>query len=112
VVIIARGQIMYDGSLAGVVDSFSTHKVLTLQFADDRVPSDLSRFGELIEAVAPKVKIRVERADISRVLSSVLTDYSVEDVSVEDPPLEEVIAALFVESSERAEDNQREVVKA
>jgi ABC-2 type transport system ATP-binding protein len=112
VVIIAKGQIMYDGSLAGVVDSFSTHKVLTLQFADDRVPTDLSRFGELIEAVAPKVKIRVERADISRVLSSVLTDYSVEDVSVEDPPLEEVIAALFVESTERAEDNQREVVKA
>jgi ABC-2 type transport system ATP-binding protein len=112
VVIIAKGQIMYDGSLAGVVDSFSTHKVLTLQFADDRVPSDLSRFGELIEAVAPKVKIRVERTDISRVLSSVLTDYAVEDVSVEDPPLEEVIAALFVESSERAEDNQREVVKA
>ncbi|WP_442484845.1 ABC transporter ATP-binding protein [Aeoliella sp. SH292] len=112
VVIIAKGQIMYDGSLAGVVDSFSTHKVLTLQFADDRVPTDLSRFGELIEAVAPKVKIRVERTDISRVLSSVLTDYAVEDVSVEDPPLEEVIAALFVESSERAEDNQREVVKA
>ncbi len=81
---------------------FSTHKVLTLQFADDRVPNNLVRYGELLEAVPPKVKIRVERADISRVLSSVLADHAVEDVSVEDPPLEEVIAHLFTQSSKRA----------
>ena len=30
VVIIAQGQIMYDGSLAGIIDSFSGHKVVTL----------------------------------------------------------------------------------
>lgn len=102
VVIIAKGQIMYDGSLAGVVDSFSTHKVLTLQFADDHVPGDLTQYGELLEAVAPKVKLRVDRADISRVLSSVLADQTLEDVSVEDPPLEEVIAELFTQSSEKA----------
>lgn len=103
VVIIAQGQIMYDGSLAGVVDSFSTHKVLTLQFADDQVPSDLDRYGELIELVPPKVKLRVERVDISRILSTVLADHALEDVSVEDPPLEDVIADLFTQSSEQAE---------
>src|SRR6187200_1945681 len=32
VVIIARGQIMYDGSLSGIVDRFSGHKVISLQF--------------------------------------------------------------------------------
>lgn len=110
VVIIAKGQIMYDGSLAGVVDSFSTHKVLTLQFAEDRVPSDLARHGELLEAVPPKAKIRVERAAISKVLASVLADYEVEDVSVEDPPLEEVIADLFAQSSERASREKHEAV--
>lgn len=110
VVIIAKGQIMYDGSLDGVIDSFSTHKVLTLQFAD-RVPGDLERFGELLEAVPPKVKLRVERSDISKVLSSVLADYTVEDVSVEDPPLEEVIADLFTQSSAEADRSQRDVVE-
>ncbi|WP_425397736.1 ABC transporter ATP-binding protein [Aeoliella sp.] len=106
VVIIAQGQIMYDGSLAGVIDSFSTSKVLTLQFADDHVPSDLGRYGEVIELVPPKVKLRVERADISRILSTVLADHSVEDVSVEDPPLEEVIADLFTQSSELAQHEE------
>lgn len=112
VVIIAKGQIMYDGSLAGVVDSFSTHKVLTLQFAEDRVPGDLARHGEVLEEVPPKAKIRVERSAISRVLGSVLADYALEDVSVEDPPLEEVIADLFAQSSEQADRRERESVTA
>lgn len=103
VVIIAKGQIMYDGSLAGIVDSFSTHKVLTLQFVDDHVPSNLGQYGELLETVPPKVKLRVDRSNISRVLSTVLADYSLEDVSVEDPPLEEVIAELFTQSSNAAD---------
>ena len=110
VVIIAKGQIMYDGSLDGVVDSFSSHKILTLQFADDQVPGDLNRFGDVIERVPPKVKLRVERSDISRVLASVLADYSLEDVSVEDPPLEEVIADLFTQSSQRAEQEEQSAV--
>ena len=40
VVIIAQGRIMYDGSLAGIIDRFSGHKVVTLLFAgDDDVPA-------------------------------------------------------------------------
>lgn len=112
VVIIADGQIMYDGSLAGVVDSFSSHKVLTLQFVEDQIPSDLARYGELLEAVAPKVKLKVDRADISRVLAAVLADHAIEDVSVEDPPLEEVIAELFMQSSEKANAATQEIATA
>ena len=99
VVMIAGGEIKYDGSLAGIVDRFSGHKVLTLQFADDRMPSDLSRYGDVLEVVEPKVRVRVDRGNIAKVLSSVLGTYAIEDVSVEDPPLEEVIAELFTQSS-------------
>ena len=34
VVIIAQGQIKYDGSLTGIVDQFSGQKLITLQLAD------------------------------------------------------------------------------
>jgi ABC-2 type transport system ATP-binding protein len=100
VVIIAHGQIVYDGSLAGIVDRFSRHKVLTLLFGDGQLPRDLSRYGEVIELAEPRVKIRVERQEISKVLSAVLANHTLEDVSVEDPPLEEVIAQVFAETSE------------
>lgn len=101
VVMIADGEIKYDGSLEGIIDEFSGHKVLTLQFADERMPSDLSRYGEVLEIVEPKAKLRVERGEIAKVLSSVLASHSVADVSVEDPPLEDVIADLFTRSSNK-----------
>jgi len=103
VVIIAHGDIVYDGSLAGIVDRFGGHKVLTLQFADDQMPSDLARYGEVLEITEPKAKLRVDRGSIAKVLSSVLANHTIEDVSVEDPPLEEMIAEMFELSAEKEE---------
>lgn len=102
VVIIAGGRIEYDGSLAGVVDKFSGHKVMTLQFADGHQP-DLSRLGEVLDETWPKVQLRVDRSDVPSVLSEVLRDNPIEDVAVEDIPLEEVIAELFRESSQKSD---------
>ncbi len=99
VVIIAQGEIKYDGSLAGIVDRFSGHKVLTLQFADGRMPGDLARYGDVLEIVEPKARLRVARSSIADVLSSVLANNTIEDVSVEDPPLEEVIAKMFAHTA-------------
>lgn len=109
VVIIAHGRLMYDGSLAGIVDRFSGHKVLTLQFADDHMPNDLSRFGEPLDSQSPKARIKVEREKIAAVLSSVLGSYQVADVSVEDPPLEEVIAEMFATATNVS--NSQELAK-
>lgn len=102
VVVINHGQIVYDGSLAGIVDRFSSHKILTLLFANGTVPGDLARYGEIIEFAEPRVKVRVDRQEISSVLSSVLAAHTLDDVSVEDPPLEEVIAQVFAQSAEKS----------
>jgi ABC-2 type transport system ATP-binding protein len=101
VVVIARGTIVYDGSLAGIVDRFSRHKELTLEFAGDEMPSDLAKYGEVLGLDAPKARLRIEREQIAGVLSSVLGSYHVADVSVEDPPLEEVIAELFASTNDQ-----------
>ena len=96
VVIIAQGQIKYDGSLSGIVDQFSGQKLVTLQLANGEATThDLGRFGTLVKIEPPKVKLRIERIEVARALAEILAQHTVEDVIVEDPPLEEVIAALF-----------------
>lgn len=95
VVIVAGGRVEYDGSLAGIIDKFSGKKIVTLQFADGSRPEDLSRLGTPIESQWPRVKIGIPRNEVPRILAETLRDYAIEDVSVEDPPLEEVIADLF-----------------
>ena len=100
VVIIAQGRIQYDGSLSGIVDKFSGHKIVTLQFADDRIPSQLERFGELLEVEEPRARLKVPRQSVANVLAAILDQCPVEDVSVEDPPLEDVIAQMFSQVDE------------
>jgi ABC-2 type transport system ATP-binding protein len=95
VVIIAHGRIMYDGSLGGIIDQFSGHKVITLVFPGEAAPGGLERFGEVLEAQGPKVKLKVDRSATSDALAAILAQNTVEDVSVEDPPLEDVIAEMF-----------------
>ena len=98
VVIIARGQIMYDGSLSGIVDRFGGHKIIELEFASDETP-DLSRFGTLLDTPAPRVRLKASRTDVAEILSAILSAHPVQDVSVTDPPLEDVIAEAFAVAS-------------
>jgi len=100
VVVIAQGVLQYDGSLSGIIDSFSGSKVIQLQLGLQQSSLGLERFGEILKTDLPRVSIRVPRQNVSRVLAEILNNYTVDDVAVEDPPLEEVIASLFHSISE------------
>jgi ABC-2 type transport system ATP-binding protein len=106
VVIIAQGEIKYDGSLTGIVDQFNSQKLITLQLANGEASGDFARYGQVVSVEPPKVKLRIERPQVARALAEILAEHTVEDVIVEDPPLEEVIAAMFsrVQTESRAPD--------
>jgi ABC-2 type transport system ATP-binding protein len=95
VVVISLGRIIYDGSLSGIIDRFGGHKVISLQMIDGHMPGDMARYGEVLSAEPPRMRLRVERSVVPQVLGQILASYAVEDVSVEDPPLEQVIAEMF-----------------
>jgi len=107
VVIIAQGEVKYDGSLSGVIDRFSGHKIISLLFAEDRMPTDLAKYGEVLEIVPPKAKLKLPRQAVPKALASLLAEYTPEDIAVEDPPLEEVIADLFSMVSGPSGDAQK-----
>ena len=94
-IIINEGQIIHDGPLGDVIDRFSTHKIMDLQFSGNSLPQNLAQYGTLIEQRPPRVKIEVPRNEIPRILNELLSNYSIDDVGVKDRPLEEVIAELF-----------------
>ncbi|MEX0718731.1 MAG: ABC transporter ATP-binding protein [Planctomycetaceae bacterium] len=102
-IIINRGVIIHDGPLAAVLDRFSRHKVVDLQFAGAGIPEDIASYGTVIERRPPRVKLEVPRQRIPEILSSLLTRYTIEDVAVQERPLEEVIAELFTAEDADAE---------
>ncbi|MBT3891597.1 MAG: ATP-binding cassette domain-containing protein [Planctomycetaceae bacterium] len=100
VVIIADGLIKYDGSLEGIIKSTDQRKLITLQFRDaidDSLLAALKKFGNVTDVETPRIKLTVTRDVVPRMLSTILDGYQVDDVVVEDPPLEDVIATVFSE---------------
>ena len=100
VVVINHGQIQYDGSLSGIIDKFSGHKVITLQFEEGDAIEGLDRFGTVIEIEPPRAKLRIDRSEVPKALATILDRHVIEDVVVEDLPLEEVIAEVFAQGKD------------
>ena len=103
VVIIAQGELKYDGSLTGIIDRFSEHKLVTLQFANEQPVTGLSRFGEVVSDEYPKVQLRIPRNQVAETLSAMLDVGAIDDIAVEDPPLEVLIADFFSQVSNQSE---------
>ena len=47
----------------------------------------------------PRVSFRCPRNEVSKSLAEILSNYQIDDIAVEDPPLEETIAKLFTHVS-------------
>jgi ABC-2 type transport system ATP-binding protein len=97
IIIISHGKLIYDGGLAGITERFGQSKLVHLQFAGTDVPNDLAKFGEISRVEGPTADLEVERGKVAEVLGSVLDRYTVIDMSVQDPPLDQVIAHVFQE---------------
>src|SRR5262245_33555922 len=94
VLVIAHGRLFYDGPLAGITERFGRHKQVRLQFAGEEAPLGLGEFGE-VSLSGPVAELKVERERVAGVLASILDRYTVIDLEVEDPPLDQVIAQVF-----------------
>jgi ABC-2 type transport system ATP-binding protein len=92
--VVNHGKLVCDESLESLSRRFGTHKIVTIRFGDG-APADLSRQGEVLETRGPVVKLRVERSRVPQALSELLANHIVADVTVDEVPLEEVLAEVF-----------------
>ena len=93
VIVIHHGRLLFDGPLAGLVERFSPYKTLTV---DLEYPVDgLERYGEVVAIEECRVTLRVPKADAAAATARLLGDLSVVDLSVTDPPIDEVIDRVF-----------------
>ncbi len=101
VLVIAHGRVIFDGPLSGIQSRFGQHKLVRLQFAGEEVPPGMSQFGEC-NITGPVAELKVERSQVSAMLATILDRYTVIDVSVQDPPLDQTIAKVFEEGREKS----------
>ena len=97
VIVIHQGQLLFDGALAALAGRFAAYKTIEVTLDDASV--NLEAYGEVVEKDAGKVKLRVPKAETSRITARLLADLQVTDLSVEDPPIEDVIERVFAQEA-------------
>jgi ABC-2 type transport system ATP-binding protein len=58
--------------------------------------ADLSAYGEVVERNDGLIKLRVAKAETAQVTGRLLADLPIADLTVEDPPIDEVIEQVFL----------------
>ncbi len=104
VIVIHHGRILFDGGLADLAARFDSTKTIGVTLRDG--VADLSPYGDVIGTEDGKSTLRVPRADAPRITSRLLADLDVADLTIEDPPIEDVIELVFADAS-RAVDEAR-----
>jgi ABC-2 type transport system ATP-binding protein len=97
VIVIHLGRLLFDGDLSALVERFTAHKTIVVQLGDCR--DDLSSYGEVVSCEEGYVTLRVPKAETARVTERLLADLPVIDLTVEDPPIEEVIERVFAQEA-------------
>jgi len=97
VLVIHRGALLYDGGLGGLVERFAPFKEVRLELAAPAEPAELAGFGEVAEASGRRVRLLVTKEGLTRTVAELLSRFEVRDLSVTEPPLEDVIARVFSE---------------
>jgi ABC-2 type transport system ATP-binding protein len=93
VIVIHHGRILFDGHLSHLIDLFEANKTIVVTLEDPAV--DLAAYGEVAERDGDRVTLRVPRGDTPRVTARLLADLDVKDLTVEDPPIDDVIERVF-----------------
>src|SRR6266550_1707786 len=100
VLIINRGRLLYDGALAALVARIARTKRIELVLADGVTADALAAFGAVKEFRFPNAVLEVPREDAAATSARLLAALPVADLSIEDPPIEDVIRAAFARGVE------------
>ena len=103
VLIINRGRLLYDGALDALVARIARTKRLELVLGDGVTEQRLAAFGTVKSFRSPNAVLEVPRAEAAATSARLLAAVPVVDLSIEDPPIEEVIRQAFAEGSEEQE---------
>lgn len=107
VVVINHGKKVFDGLLGAVVEKFSQTKLITVSFKDGGVaPEQLAAFGKVLQSTKVKAVLQVPRDEVKKASNEILTRFDVDDINIEEVPIEEVIEKVFAGSESAADSSQ------
>jgi ABC-2 type transport system ATP-binding protein len=98
VLVIDQGRLRYDGNLRALVETTAPYKLLQLTLERPVAAAELADLGEVESTDGLKVRLRVPRGQTRASAARALTMPAVTDVTIEDPPIEDILRQVFLEN--------------
>ena len=95
VLVIDHGHLIYDGSLTELVRRVRPDKRVLLRLSRPVEARDLQRLGTLVSQTDAQAVLQVSQTELQGAVQRALAQLPVVDLTVEDPPLEDVMRELF-----------------
>jgi len=98
IIIIHHGQLKYDGAIANLARRIAPFKLIGVALQDG-ADDDLSRYGTPIpnQNGDGKQLVQVQADQVAPIAARMLAELAVQDLTIEDPPIEDVIERAFHE---------------
>jgi len=96
IIIIHHGKLKYDGGINDLSRKIAPFKLIGVRLAETN-SHDLRKYGTLVqnEEDWEKQYIQVKAEDVTRITSGLLADLPIHDITITDPPIEDVIEQAF-----------------
>ena len=96
VIVIHHGRILFDGALASLANEFAAYKTIGVLLENGN--AELDGYGEVISRDGDRTVLRVPKAETSRTAARLLSEHEVLDLTIEEPPIEDVIELVFAQT--------------
>lgn len=97
VIVVNHGQIVYEDKVSNLKRKFLTNKMVEARFAEP-IPADFSIPGVTLLKVGrygAKLRFDTQKVPVAQVMARLSEYGAIADLTVSDPPLEEVIARIY-----------------
>ena len=104
IIIIHHGRLKYDGGLSDLSHRIAPYKMLRVDLTDEANMDpdlDLSVYGTLVPSEDDSCRhlIQVKANQVPQITARLLAEVPVLDLTIEDPPIEDVIERAFADAS-------------
>jgi ABC-2 type transport system ATP-binding protein len=102
-IVINHGRVILDVPVSVMKRELLTHKTVKLELADPTAARLFACAGaDIVERLGARVKLSVDTAtsSIESVLASIVGTYPIRDMTIEDPPMEEIISHIYEKRKE------------
>lgn len=96
VMVIHRGNLIFDGDLYDLLERVDPHKEITVELKRHVPLEELKKLGEIREIEGLEVKFIVNRDEVFKKIGEIIMNLPVSDLSITDPPIENVISKVFL----------------